>query len=236
MSVRLDHLCKRFGAREILRGVELDVPSGACLGLLGVSGSGKTTVLRIIAGLERPDAGKVTLGERAVDDGRTFVPPHARRVGMVFQDLALWPHLTAEQHLTLVTRALNLGRGERRRLAGEWLERCHLENVRRSRPDQLSGGEKQRLALARTLLPEPRVLLLDEPYTGLDPELGNEMKALVARFHRDQGLTTIIVSHDPRDMEGLADSCVRLRDGVIADDAPMSSPAKLPSPPDPLSR
>jgi len=220
VSVTLARIRKRYGAREILRDVELEVSAGACLGLLGVSGSGKTTILRIIAGLERPDVGSVTLGDKTVDDGRAFVPPHARRVGMVFQDLALWPHLTAEQHLTLVAKALRLGRTDRRRVAGEWLERCHLESVHRSRPDQLSGGERQRLALARTLLPEPRILLLDEPYTGLDSDLASEMKALVTQLHRSRGLTTIVVSHDPRDMEGLVDSTARLTDGVVSFSSP----------------
>lgn len=217
MSVVLAGLRKRFGAREILRGVDLDVPSGACVGLLGVSGSGKTTILRVIAGLERSSEGAVTLGDTLVDGGNRFVPPHARRVGLVFQDLALWPHLTAEQHLELVARARGVSRRERHGLAAHWLERCHLTTVRRQRPDQLSGGERQRLALARTLLPEPRVLLLDEPYTGLDPTLAGEMKEMVAQLHREQQLTSILVSHDPRDMEGLADRVVRLEQGVISE-------------------
>ncbi len=208
--IALAKIEKRFGARTVLRGFDLTVGPGTCLGLLGPSGSGKTTALRLIAGLERPDAGTVTLGERVVDDGRVFVAPDQRGVGLVFQDLALWPHLTAEEHLDLVARPLRLSRAERRARVSEWIARCRLDHCVRQRPDALSGGEQQRLALARTLLPAPRILLLDEPFTGCDRPLVEELKELVATLHREQGLTTVLVSHDERDVADLADAAVRI--------------------------
>jgi iron(III) transport system ATP-binding protein len=205
-----------FGRREVLRGFDLAVEPGACVGLLGISGSGKTTALRILAGLERPQAGEVRIGEELVTGDGAFVSPHRRGVGLVFQDLALWPHLSARGHLDLVARTLSLSRAERRARVGEWLERCRLMPVARQRPDQLSGGEQQRLALARTLLPEPRVLLLDEPFAACDRPLVEELKALVSEIHRDQHLTTLMVSHDWRDMEDLVDSVAVLEGGRVA--------------------
>ncbi|MBN1476883.1 ATP-binding cassette domain-containing protein [Candidatus Sumerlaeota bacterium] len=214
ISVAGVHLA--FRRREVLRGFDLAVEPGACVGLLGVSGSGKTTALRILAGLERPQRGEVRIGDEIVTGDGVFVSPHRRGVGLVFQDLALWPHLTARGHLDLVARALGLSRAERRARVGEWLERCRLTSVARQRPDQLSGGEQQRLALARTLLPEPHVLLLDEPFAACDRPLVEDLKALVAEIHRGQHLTTLMVSHDWRDMEGLVDSVAVLEAGHVA--------------------
>lgn len=223
-GITLAGVSKSFGARQVLSGLTLEVTPGSCLGLLGASGSGKTTLLRIIAGLERPDAGTVQIQGRVVDGGATYLAPHERHVGLVFQDLALWPHLTAQEHLALVARPLGLNRRARRQLVSSWLERVRLDGQARQRPDQLSGGEQQRLALARTLLPGPQILLLDEPFAGCDLPLVREMKDLVRRLHSELGLTTVLVSHDWRDMEDLVDDLALMRGGRIAVRAAASAP------------
>jgi ABC-type Fe3+/spermidine/putrescine transport system ATPase subunit len=180
VSVQIDSLRKRLGGSDVLRDLSLEVEPGEWLALLGPSGAGKTTLLRTIAGLEKPDGGRVLF------DGRDLaaVAPRARKVGLVFQDLALWPYLTAEEHLSEVTREpLTL------------LARFGLEGLEKRRPHELSGGQRQKLALARAVAHEPKVLLLDEPFTGLDPVMRADIGDRLAAFHRERELTTIHVSH-----------------------------------------
>lgn len=180
VSVQIDSLNKRLGAREVLRGVSLDARPGEWVALLGPSGAGKTTLLRAIAGLERPDSGRILFDGKDI----TTVPPRERRVGLVFQDLALWPYLTAREHLEEITpdpEAL--------------LDRFGLRNLEGKRPQELSGGERQRLALARAVAHDPRVLLLDEPFSSLDPLLRRSLGDMLSEYHRERGLTTFYVSH-----------------------------------------
>jgi len=180
VSVQIDSLSLRLGGSDVLRGLSLEVEPGDWLTLLGPSGAGKTTLLRAVAGLEKPDAGRVLF------DGRDMasVAPRDRNVGFVFQDLALLPYLTVEEHLREVTREPSglLGRFDLREHAGK-------------RPHELSGGQRQRLALARALARDPKLLLLDEPLTGLDPILRATVGDLIAEYHRERELTTIYVSH-----------------------------------------
>jgi ABC-type Fe3+/spermidine/putrescine transport system ATPase subunit len=182
VSVQIDSLRKRLGGADVLRDLSLEVEPGEWLALLGPSGAGKTTLLRTIAGLEKPDGGRILF------DGRDMasVPPRNRKVGLVFQDLALWPYLTAEEHLSEVTNEpLTL------------LARFGLEGLEKRRPHELSGGQRQKLAIARAVAHDPRVLLLDEPFTGLDPVLRAAVTDLLADYRRERGLalTTITVSH-----------------------------------------
>jgi ABC-type Fe3+/spermidine/putrescine transport system ATPase subunit len=180
VSVEIDSLSLRLGASDVLRGLSLKVEPGELLALLGPSGAGKTTLLRAIAGLEKPESGRVMF------DGRDLggIAPRDRRVGFVFQDLGLWPYLTVQEHL--------------REVSPSWdtlLDRFHLDELRNRRPHELSGGQRQRLALARALARDPKVLLLDEPFSGLDAAVRGDLGAMIARYRRERELTTIYVSH-----------------------------------------
>jgi ABC-type sulfate/molybdate transport systems ATPase subunit len=213
LSVRVGYAPKS-GTRFALD-VALDVPPGITV-VLGPSGAGKTSLLSAIAGLIRPDHGRIALGADVLFDAalKLDVPVHRRKVGLVFQTLALFPHLTAEANVAygLFPR---LGRAERRRRAHEWLERVHVAHVAGRYPPTLSGGEAQRVALARALATEPTILLLDEPFSAIDAalrsELRSELKSLVGRV----AIPTLFVTHDTDDARALADRVVQLSAGRV---------------------
>lgn len=198
------------GDRQVLAGVDFEVESGGILAVLGPSGGGKTTLLRIVAGLETPDAGRVEVLGRPVTAPGVFVPPESRRVGLVFQDYALFPHLTARE---------NAGFGapgpEGSARADEALSLLGLSEVAEHRPDELSGGEQQRVALARALAPEPAVLLLDEPFSNLDAAFRAGVRDEVAGLLRRVGATSVLVTHDREEAFALADRVALLLGGVI---------------------
>jgi len=200
VSVRIESLSRRLGGRAVLRGLSLEVEAGEWLALLGPSGAGKTTLLRAIAGLEAPESGRVRLGDRDA----SAIPPRERRVGFVFQDLALWPYLTVEGHLREITRT-----------PAPLLERFGLLGLERKKPHELSGGERQRLALARALAHDPSLLLLDEPFSALDPVLRRSLADTLAEVHRERGLTTIYVSHYFEAPVARASRVALLRDGRL---------------------
>jgi iron(III) transport system ATP-binding protein len=219
-SVDVSAVSKRFGPLEVLRDVALRVEPGRVVALLGPSGCGKTTLLRIIAGLEHPDAGEVHLGETLVTGPSTFVPPERRRVGMVFQDWALFPHLSV---------AANVGYGlPRGRDRAERVERAlamvGLSGVAERNPMTLSGGQQQRVALARAIAPEPTVILLDEPFSNLDTSLRVQVRGDVHRLLGDLGITTVFVTHDQEEAFVLGDEVAVMHDGRIVQQA---SPADL---------
>ena len=215
-AITLTDVTKRFGSHVALGNVSFEVAAGSAAVILGPSGCGKTTLLRIISGLEVPDTGHVLLNETTVSDaGRTIVPPHLRRLGFVFQDLALWPHLTVRENLDFVLGSMHLSRSDRSRRAQEALTLVRIEQFSARYPHQLSGGEQQRVALARAIVGEPRVLLLDEPLSSLDPELRAELRLELVRLQEALHLTMIYVTHDRDDAAVLAHRVVEMRAGRI---------------------
>jgi iron(III) transport system ATP-binding protein len=201
---------KRFGRVEALADASLCVERGELVALLGPSGCGKTTLLRLIAGFEAPDAGEILIEERTVAAAGTWVPPERRRVGMVFQDYALFPHLTVAE---------NVGFGVPRRLRArrmpELLELVGLVGLERRYPHELSGGQQQRVALARAIAPEPSVILLDEPWSNIDPLLRSAMRADLAAILERVGITVVLVTHDREEAFSLADRIAVMRAGTV---------------------
>ena len=212
-------LAKSFGDRPVLVDVELAVPKGTLTAILGASGSGKTTLLRIVMGFLPADRGIVRVGgEVVVEDGRAFVPPHRRAIGYVAQEGALFPHLTVAGNV-----AFGLPRSERR-ATGRVTDVLALVGLDRSyagrRPHELSGGEQRRVALARALAPRPRVVLLDEPFSGLDPGLRAETREAVLRALAAEGTTSVLVTHDQSEALSMGREVAVLRAGRLVQTAP----------------
>jgi ABC-type Fe3+/spermidine/putrescine transport system ATPase subunit len=199
--------------------VSLNVAAGEVVVILGPSGCGKTTLLRLVAGLEVPDQGEVWLDGRCVATcGRSLVPPYRRGIGFVFQDLALWPHLSVEGNLQFVLESARIPRGERSTRAHDVLRLVRIEQLAKRLPHELSGGEQQRVALARALVGQPRVLLLDEPLSNLDPDLRVALRVELAHLQRTLGITVVYVTHDREDADALANRTVQMRDGRIVEE------------------
>jgi iron(III) transport system ATP-binding protein len=199
--------------------VSFSVPNGSFYTLLGPSGCGKTTTLRCVAGLERHDDGTIRVGERVVSARRptTFVPPHRRDIGMVFQSYAIWPHMTVLENVTFPLRASKLGlsSAERRSRALDALGLVQLAGLEDRMATQLSGGQQQRLALARALVRRPRLLLLDEPLSNLDAKLRDQMRTEVRDLQRSLGITTLYVTHDQAEALSMSDSIAVMSGGRI---------------------
>ncbi len=212
----LTNVTKRFASHQAVDSVSLEVVAGDAIVILGPSGCGKTTLLRLIAGLEVPDSGEIWLaGAQAAGAGRSMMPAHERGIGFVFQDLALWPHLTVRRNLNFVLESVKMPRADRAARAFEALKLVRIEQLSSRYPHQLSGGEQQRVALARALVGQPRVLLLDEPFSSLDPELRDALRRELARLQRTLQVTTVYVTHDQGDAAILADRVIEMRAGRI---------------------
>jgi iron(III) transport system ATP-binding protein len=208
-ALAVDQVTRRFGDRVAIEAVSLEIAAGEILCLLGPSGSGKSTLLRLLAGLDRPSAGRIVLDGLEVAGPGVFVEPERRRVGMVFQDYALFPHLTVAQNV-----AFGLRRSARDRVAG-LLEAVHLSGRAGCYPHMLSGGERQRVALARALAPQPRVLLLDEPFSGLDGRLRDQIRRETVEVLRRSRTTAVLVTHDAREALRLGDRIALLEGGRL---------------------
>ena len=212
----LANITKRFGTHQAIDGVTLEVAAGEGVVVVGPSGCGKTTLLRLIAGLDVPDGGEIWMsGTQVSVQHRSIVPPHERGIGFVFQDLALWPHLTVQGHLHFVLASARTPRASRGPRVHEVLSLVRVQHLSNRYPDELSGGEQQRVALARALVGQPRVLLLDEPLSSLDPELRATLRDELARLRRTLRLTMVYVTHDMEDAGALADRVIELRAGHI---------------------
>ncbi|RNL78457.1 ABC transporter ATP-binding protein [Nocardioides marmorisolisilvae] len=210
-SIRLTDLAKSFGSVRAVDGVSLEIADGEFFSMLGPSGSGKTTVLRMIAGFEQPTAGSIELAGQSVTD----LPPFARDVNTVFQDYALFPHMSVAQNVEYGLRVKKVKKAERRARAAEALETVRLSHLADRRPTQLSGGQRQRVALARALVNRPKVLLLDEPLGALDLKLRREMQIELKQIQRDVGITFVFVTHDQEEALTLSDRIAVFNDGRI---------------------
>jgi iron(III) transport system ATP-binding protein len=212
-DVRLRGISKSFGTVRAVRELNLEIERGELVAVLGPSGCGKTTLLRVIAGFEQPDAGCVVVGEAVVAGPGRFVPPEKRRIGMVFQDYALFPHLTVEANVAF--GLANRAREERVALTQRTLELVGLQHKAARHPFELSGGERQRVALARALAPEPALVLLDEPFSSLDAALRAGLRREVELILRDAEATALLVTHDQEEALSLADRLAVMREGRI---------------------
>lgn len=213
LQIRSLSKCYANGRYPAVNGIDLDVPAGKILALLGPSGCGKTTILRMVAGFERLDSGEITLQERVVESAGLSVPPEQRGVGIIFQDYALFPHLSV---LRNVMFGLNQGnRAQRKQQAREVLQRVGLGHCVDAMPHTLSGGQQQRVALARTLVTKPDLILMDEPFSSLDPVLRESTRAEVRALLHHAGMTTVLVTHDQEEALSVADCVAVMRDGCI---------------------
>jgi multiple sugar transport system ATP-binding protein len=210
-TIDLTGVRKRFGETEIVRGVDLTVPSGAFLSLLGPSGCGKTTLLRMLAGLEQPSEGDIRI-DGAVVNG---VAPGARDIAMVFQSYALYPQMTVAQNIAYPLRKRGVPRGERATRVAAVAEMLKLEALLDRKPRQLSGGQQQRVALGRALVREPRIFLLDEPLSNLDATLRSHMRAELVELHRRIGRTMVYVTHDQLEAMTMSTHIAVIDGGVV---------------------
>jgi iron(III) transport system ATP-binding protein len=204
----LENVTVRFGKKAVVDSVSFEVARGEVVCLLGPSGSGKSTLLRVVAGVERVHTGRVIIDGVEVSGPATFTEPEHRRVGMVFQDYALFPHLTVADNVSFGMRR-NAG------AIGGLLERLGLEKLANTYPHRLSGGESQRVALARAMAPKPRILLMDEPFSSLDSRLRDDVRRHTVDFVRESQMTTVIVTHDPNEAMRIGDRIALLDAGRL---------------------
>jgi iron(III) transport system ATP-binding protein len=202
-----------FGPIPAVRGVSFDLAPGEIVCLLGPSGCGKTTLLRIAAGIERPEAGRVLIDNQEMAGPRNFVPPEKRNIGLMFQDFALFPHMSIIDNVAFGLRGLR--RADALKEARQALKRVGLEDYEREYPHRLSGGEQQRVALARAMVPRPQVMLMDEPFSGLDQRLRDSVRAETLALLKETRATAMLVTHDPVEALGLADRILLMRRGRL---------------------
>lgn len=211
-GLKVEGLTCNFGGRAVVENMSLQVRPGQVTCLLGPSGCGKSTTLRMIAGVERPDAGKVMLDGRLLCGDETHLAPEHRKIGLIFQDFALFPHLTVAQNVAF---GLTGSKAERRVRAADMLDRVHMLRHLDQYPHELSGGEQQRVALARAIAPKPRVMLMDEPFSGLDNRLRDGIRDETLDILKEDGAAVVLVTHEPEEAMRMADEIVLMRDGCV---------------------
>jgi len=209
----LDGLMKSYGETLAVRDVSLDIAPGEVVCLLGPSGCGKSTTLRIAAGVERQSAGRVLIDGTVVSDAQRHEPPENRSIGLMFQDFALFPHLRVRDNVAF--GLTGHGRRDRRRIALDYLDRVEMGAHADKYPHELSGGEQQRVALARALAPKPHLMLMDEPFSGLDNRLRDEVRDAALSVLKEENAAVLLVTHDPEEALRMADRIALMRDGCI---------------------
>ncbi|WP_256849840.1 ABC transporter ATP-binding protein [Pantoea sp. Fr-CA_6] len=214
-AISLTGLSKAFGAQPVLDAVSLQINQGEFVAVLGPSGCGKTTLLRLLAGFETLDSGEIRIGERQVAADGLHLPPEARELGVVFQNYALWPHMTVAENVGYSLKVNGVARAERELRTTQALTLVGLDRFADRRPADLSGGQRQRVALARCLVARPTLVLLDEPLANLDVHLRATMEEEFRRFHRHSGATLLYITHDQREAMALADRIVVLEHGRV---------------------
>lgn len=224
MYLQIKQLTKRYGSKRVVSEVDLTMEEGEILSLLGPSGCGKTTILRMIAGLITPDSGSIQVGERLFYDGKREVAVEERQIGMVFQDYALWPHMSVEKNIAFGMRLRRTPAAQIKKRVEELLELVNLPGMGARYPYQLSGGQQQRVAVARALVTQPRLLLLDEPLSSLDTGLRETMSAELVQLFKQLKITTINVTHDQNEAMSMSDRILVLREGKMQQ---IGSPSEL---------
>ncbi len=215
-GVNIKGLTKRYGEVAAVEGLHLQLKPGELVSLLGPSGCGKTTTLRLVAGFLRPDAGEIWVGDRCLSSPATVIPPERRRMAMIFQSYALWPHMTVAENVAYGLRfKKGLTRAERERRVKDILGVVQLGGFESRYPGELSGGQQQRVAVARALVVEPEILLLDEPLSNLDANLREEMRFEIRRLHEAFGITTLYVTHDQGEAMVISDRIAVLHGGRV---------------------
>ena len=210
--LEIEHLTRRFAGRKVVDDVSLSVMAGQVTCLLGPSGCGKSTTLRSIAGVDRQDEGRIFVDGALVCDGAVSVPPEHRSIGLMFQDFALFPHLSVAQNVAF---GLGGAKADKDRRVAELLERVHLERHIGAYPHELSGGEQQRVALARAIAPRPKVMLMDEPFSGLDNRLRDGIRDETLEILKEEGAAVLLVTHEPDEAMRMADEIALMRAGRI---------------------
>ena len=216
-GVTIRGLTKRYGDVAAVEALDLDVAPGELVALLGPSGCGKTTTLRLVAGFLEPEAGEIRVGDRLLSSATAVVPPEQRKMAMIFQSYALWPHMTVAGNVAYGLRfGRHLGRADRDRRVSDILRAVQLAGYESRYPGELSGGQQQRVAVARALVVEPEILLLDEPLSNLDANLREEMRFEIRRLHEAFGITTLYVTHDQAEAMVISDRIAVLERGRVA--------------------
>jgi len=213
--LQIKQLNKSYGPRKVVNDVALEMVEGEILSLLGPSGCGKTTILRMLAGLVVPDSGWIKVGDRVFYDGRREVAVEDRQIGMVFQDYALWPHMTVAKNIAFGMRLRRKPKQEIKKRVDELLELVNLPGMGQRYPYQMSGGQQQRVAVARALATEPRLVLMDEPLSSLDAGLRESMRTELVQLFRQLKITAINVTHDQDEAMSMSDRIMVLRDGKV---------------------
>ena len=214
-TVSIRNVTKAFGDNVVLKEFNEDFQDGEFITLLGPSGCGKTTMLRIIAGFEKPTSGELYIDDQLVSGGKTFVPPEKRSIGMVFQSYAVWPHMNVFDNVAYPLTIKKCPKSEIAERVNRVLDIVHLTQYAQRFPNQLSGGQQQRVALARALVAAPKLLLLDEPLSNLDAKLRESMRFEIKEIQRKLGITVVYVTHDQTEAMAMSDRIFLINRGVV---------------------